>query len=47
VPDSEELSDMYVKRVKDAKIAAFINDSREHKNVMLVEGARQVGKTSC
>ncbi len=36
---------MYVKRLKDVEILNFIKRADEHKNVLLVEGARQVGKT--
>ena len=35
----------YVTRTKDEEIRAFIEDPRPHKPVLLVEGARQVGKT--
>jgi len=35
----------YVPRAIDAQILAFIRDRTEHKQVLLVEGARQVGKT--
>jgi predicted AAA+ superfamily ATPase len=35
----------YVPRAIDAQILAFIQDRTEHKQVLLVEGARQVGKT--
>ena len=35
----------YVSRNADTSIRAFIADVRQHKNVMLVEGARQVGKS--
>ena len=37
---------MYVSRRKDRDILKFINRSCEHKNVLLVEGARQVGKSA-
>ena len=37
---------MYVPRRKDADILRFIDSGDEHKNVLLVEGARQVGKTA-
>lgn len=37
---------MYIRRRKDQDILAFINRTTEHKNVLLVEGARQVGKTA-
>ena len=37
---------MYVPRRKDQDILKFINRVREHKDVLLVEGARQVGKTA-
>lgn len=37
---------MYVPRRKDQTILSFINRACEHKNVLLVEGARQVGKTA-
>jgi predicted AAA+ superfamily ATPase len=36
----------YIPRASDSSIAAFLKDSSLHKNVMLVEGARQVGKSS-
>ncbi len=36
---------LYVPRVQDAHISAFIKRSAPHKPVLLVEGARQVGKT--
>jgi len=35
----------YVLRRREAEIAAFLGDRTRHKNVLLVEGARQVGKT--
>jgi hypothetical protein len=37
---------MYVTRHMEAAVARFIARSEEHKNVLLVEGARQVGKTA-
>jgi predicted AAA+ superfamily ATPase len=37
---------MYVPRRLDQTILGFINRTCEHKNVLLVEGARQVGKTA-
>ena len=37
---------MYVPRRQDAAIRSFICREQEHKNVLLVEGARQVGKTA-
>jgi len=37
---------MYVQRKQDGEILSFILRDREHKNVLLVEGARQVGKTA-
>jgi len=37
---------MYVPRRKDQDILKFITGACEHKNVLLVEGARQVGKTA-
>lgn len=35
----------YVPRIVDRTILDFVVDRREHKNVLLVEGARQVGKS--
>lgn len=37
---------MYIPRLKDQEINEFIRDERPNKHVLLVEGARQVGKTS-
>lgn len=37
---------MYVPRRQDAEMLRFIDSDDEHKNVLLVEGARQVGKTA-
>jgi uncharacterized protein len=37
---------MYIARKRDADILRFIAREEEHKNVLLVEGARQVGKTA-
>jgi uncharacterized protein len=37
---------MYIPRSLDAEIQEFITDKSANKNVMLVEGARQVGKSS-
>ncbi len=35
----------YIQRSADARLASFIEDDSPHKSVLLVEGARQVGKT--
>jgi len=35
----------YIPRVADREILTFIEDSQDNKNVLLVEGARQVGKS--
>jgi hypothetical protein len=35
----------YIPRVSDWEILAFIEDGQTNKNVLLVEGARQVGKS--
>ena len=35
----------YIPRVADREILAFIEDRQANKNVLLVEGARQVGKS--
>jgi predicted AAA+ superfamily ATPase len=35
----------YIPRVADREILAFIEDGQANKNVLLVEGARQVGKS--
>ena len=35
----------YIPRVSDRELLAFIEDGRPNKNVLLVEGARQVGKS--
>ena len=37
---------MYIPRRQDREILSFIRREQEHKNVLLVEGARQVGKTA-
>ena len=37
---------MYIARYKDADMLRFIDSNDAHKNVLLVEGARQVGKTA-
>jgi predicted AAA+ superfamily ATPase len=37
---------MYIPRSLDLRILEFITDSTPNKNVLLVEGARQVGKSS-
>ncbi len=37
---------MYVSRKQDGEILSFIQRRVQHKNVLLVEGARQVGKTA-
>lgn len=37
---------MYIPRKQDDEILKFIKRSSDHKNVLLVEGARQVGKTA-
>lgn len=37
---------MYVPRSIDEDVLTFISRAQEHKNVLLVEGARQVGKTA-
>jgi predicted AAA+ superfamily ATPase len=36
---------MYTPRKQDARLKAFLESCTPHKNVLLVEGARQVGKT--
>ncbi|MFP4521874.1 MAG: ATP-binding protein [Fibrobacterota bacterium] len=36
----------YINRIHDQAIADFIKSPAEHKNVLLVEGARQTGKTA-
>jgi uncharacterized protein len=35
----------YIRRLSDSALRQFIADEREHKDVLLVEGARQVGKS--
>lgn len=37
---------MYIPRHRDRELLSFIHREQEHKNVLLVEGARQVGKTA-
>ena len=37
---------MYIPRSLDLRIQEFISDKTPNKNVLLVEGARQVGKSS-
>jgi len=36
----------YIKRIHENKILSFIQDDTPYKNVLLIEGARQVGKTT-
>jgi hypothetical protein len=36
----------YIPRTSDSDILAFLENSTPFKNVLLVEGARQVGKSS-
>ena len=36
----------YIKRTVEPAVGEFIRSREQHKNVLLVEGARQVGKTS-
>ena len=42
---TENSSIAYIRRRRDVDILAFLNARADHKNVLLVEGARQVGKT--
>ncbi len=35
----------YIPRLADKEILQFIEDKQPHKSVLLVEGARQVGKS--
>lgn len=41
----ENIDTLYIKRRKDETLLGFLNAASDHKNVLLVEGARQVGKT--
>ena len=36
----------YINREREKDLTAFLDDCQDHKNVMMIEGARQVGKTS-
>jgi len=41
----ENMAIPYIQRRKEEELRQFINDPGPHKNVLMVEGARQVGKT--
>jgi predicted AAA+ superfamily ATPase len=43
---NENSQKKYISRTSDSDISAFFENSAPFKNVLLVEGARQVGKSS-